>query len=145
MRDYKEWTFSHLKEWLQQFNNQVDGAPCSVCQTGEEYIIFSCTALARPGDVDVIEKIVASQMYEKLSKYLDNKKGRIYWRERLECDISPFDVVIKVDANGPDFDFIIDRRCVKDKNWVKIQCFCRCYRASMPVPFDLLGTREVAA
>ena len=122
--------FSGLKKWLAELPNQTVGDPTAICETGEPYIEFQESALARPGDVEVIEREVARRMGRRLGEYLDPRKGRIYWRIPFESDIDQTNVVVRYDENGPDLDPVLDRKCVMDKNWRRITAYCRLYRAN---------------
>lgn len=125
------YSFIELKHWLDGLPNQVDGDPCAVSDIGEPYVAFHFGALARPGDVEVVESVVADYMRNALENYLKDKGGRIYWRTRLEWEIIPYSVIVKMDENGPDKDYVTDRKCVMDKNWRAVRCFCRLVRAQL--------------
>ena len=139
-------TFAEHKDWLAKFPDQQDGLPCSVCETGEPYVEFRATALARPGDAATIEGLVADQMKNQLGEYLNGRRGRIYWRIRLETDIDDYPMVARYDDNGPDKDFMTDRRCHLDKNWKRVAAYCRVYRATLLAPSEeALMRREDSA
>ncbi|HZS57517.1 MAG TPA: hypothetical protein VFA65_24165 [Bryobacteraceae bacterium] len=127
-------TFKELHDWLNGFEDQTDGIPAAICEIGEPYREFFAHSFVRPGDEKVGEKVVAVMMHRQLDNYLSEKDGRIYWRIRLEEEISDVYVVQKYDINGPDMDFITDRKCFADKNWRKVGAFCRLVRASRKAP-----------
>ena len=118
-------SFVELESALNEFPNQTDGDPCSVCEIGEEYIAFHARGLARPGDEKIIERLVVAEMCEKLDKYFEKKSGRIYWRERFISEVTPHSVVLRLDVNGSDDDFITGHKCIMDKNWLKVHAYCR--------------------
>lgn len=122
-------SFSAIEKWLAELPDQVDGIPSGISDCGEPYVEFIETALSRPDDVKTIEGMVARHMSRRLQEYLEPRKGRIYWRIRFESDIDTDAVVVRYDENGPDVDVLTDRPCVLDKNWRRIGCYCRLYRA----------------
>lgn len=123
-------SFAELKKYLGSLANQTFGLPASICETGEPYVEFQESALARPDDIECIERRVAERMSRRLGGYLDTRHGRIYWRFPFESDIDTVAVVARYDDNGPDRDPITDRKCVMDKNWRNVACYCRLYRAT---------------
>jgi hypothetical protein len=125
--------FGELKRLLDGLPNQVDGLAGPVCETGDNYIEFSERQLTRPDDEKIIERNVVRRFWRGLSVYLNERKGRIYWRMRLETDVEEWAEVIKFDDEGPDRDFLTDRRCFLDKNWRVVQAYCRVYRAPLAV------------
>jgi len=137
-------TFADLQRWLADLPDQAKGDPCSVCQTGENYIEFHEYGLARPDDVAAIEAVVVQRMIRSLTTYLNPRKGRIYWRVPLEFSISETDVAVRFDDNGPEVDFVTNRKCVKDHNWRRVACYCRLYRANLPT-VDRESTPAIAA
>lgn len=122
--------FSSLKAWLAEFPDQVDGFPSAICETGEPYVEFTYSALARPADAEIVERRVSEAMARDLARYLENRAGRIYWRARLETEENTDSVVVKYDENGPDREFVTDRKCLLDKDWTRLSCYCRLYRAT---------------
>lgn len=122
--------FADLVEWLASFPDQGAGDPCGVCQTGEPYVVFSHTALARSEDVEVIEREVARSMACRLDDYLRSRGGRIYWRIPFESEIRDDAAVVRFSEDGPDVDFLTDRKCFKDHNWKRVSAYCRVYRAT---------------
>ncbi len=142
---YTEHTsFAGIKQWLSGLDDQTVGVPAAVCETGELYIEFFQAALARPEDVAVIEAHVAGQFAAQLTKYLAARSGRIYWRIPFESDVSDATAVVRYDVNGPDEDVLTGRKCILDKNWKRVACYCRLYRATMQAP-DISVARVRAA
>lgn len=145
MERYCEYdSFLELKKYLHELPNQIIGVAAAVCETGEPYVEFQESALARPNDVEVIERKVAARMSRKLFDYIGKRSGRIYWRIPFEFDIAPTDVVVRYDENGPDKDAITDRKCVMDRNWRNVTAYCRLYRATMVAP-EPIQTTAIAA
>jgi hypothetical protein len=122
-------SFAELKKIADGLDDQTTGEPNAICEIGTPYIEFLHKGLARPGDEAIIERVVVGAMVRALNVYLGDKHGTIYWRERLEMDVGPYGVVLRYDNNGPDIDEVTNRRCVKDKNWVRIGIYCRLVRA----------------
>lgn len=122
-------SFDEMKRWLDSIEGQTVGIPTAVCQTGEHYVEFFENGLARPSDTKVIEANVARAMQTRLAKYFEDRRGMIYWRIPFETVIEPTAVVVRYDEAGPDHDFMTDRRCVMDKDWVAVKAYCRLYRA----------------
>ncbi len=122
-------TFVRLKEYLDALPDQVTGTPGYVTHLGKMYREFMVKALSRPGDVAVVEGMVATSMKELLDQYLEPRKGRIYWRYRLECEVREAPVVMEYRADGPDTDLITGEQCVMDKDWRRVSCYARLYRA----------------
>ena len=122
-------SFVELERALNEFPNQTNGDSSSVCEIGVPYIAFHARGIARPGDEKTIERFIVNEMCEKLDEYFDGKSGRIYWRHRIEFDVSQHNEVLRLDVNGPDVDFITDQKCVMDKNWRKVHLYCRLVRA----------------
>jgi hypothetical protein len=132
-------TFVGLRAALEEsIPDQVDGHSYSISDIGEPYIEFFAKGLARPGDERVVEGIVVEQIARQLAAYLDRRRGRVYWRERLQLEIEPQHIVVKFDSNGPDVDPLTNRRCVMDKNWLRVGAYCRLIRALEPTS-DLYG------
>ena len=130
----KFYGFIELKKALEDLPNQVVGKPFSICEAGELYVEFLESALARPDDVEVIERNVVSLMARRLFDYLAGRSGRIYWRIPFEYEIAHHSEVVRYDENGPDTDIFTDRRCVLDNNWRRVACYARLYRATHYVP-----------
>jgi hypothetical protein len=126
-------SFAELEKWLKEYPDQVVGLPQAICEAGEPYVEFTEAALARPDDVKAIERIVAQRMHRQLSSYLGSRKGRLYVRLPFEYEIDEQEVVIRFDENGPDKDFLTDRKCHLDKNWRRVACYFRCYKANHPL------------
>lgn len=121
--------FKQLKQWLDGLPDQVVGSQAAVCETGELYIEFTESSLCRPADIDVLEAHIANRMAYRLSRYLEGKRGRIYWRCPLEFDVTDHPQVVRYDENGPDRDFLTDKKCILDKDWKGVSLYCRLYRA----------------
>lgn len=134
---YEVSGFKELADRLKGLPDQTIGLPCHVCETGEPYQEFFSFGLARPDDVAVVERAVAGDMSKRLDEYLNSRGGRIYWRIPFEWEITQKPVVVRYDENGPDKDPVMDRKCVMDKNWLKVACYCRVYRAAMRLPGDI--------
>lgn len=137
-------SFGELKTYLAGLSNQVVGAAASVCETGEPYVEFFEVGLARPADVEIIERLVAGRMGVHLQEYLGGRSGRIYWRIPFESEVTEYPIVARYDDNGPDRDVVTDRKCVFDRNWRRVACYCRLYRASLPT-FDTAPVSHIAA
>ncbi len=128
---------AELHAALNNIPDQTTGDPCAISDIGEPYVAFRSSAIARPGDEALVERYVVAAMVQQLNDYFDGKAGRVYWRERLEFDVGPHEVVLRMDVNGPDKDFLTDQPCVMDKNWVRLCLYCRLVRArcqTMPTP-----------
>ena len=144
--------FSDLKKWVDSLPvKQVDGTPTAICgETGEKYTVRLFGGLARPGTEHLLEESLAVQMQNAISKAIeyaipyDMENGKwatpnnnvrpksakiedvtIYWRERLESGRDNYPVVTAYSEDGPDFDFLTDRRCMMDREWRKIGIYCR--------------------
>lgn len=138
--------FDSVESWLRSFPEQMMGIPTAICQTGEPYVEFLEFGLARPADVRVIEAIVARKFVDRIGAYLGQRAGHIYWRIPFERSNDPAPVVVRYDELGPDKDFITDRKCVMDKDWVRVACYCRLYRASSIFDgFDFSVTPRIKA
>lgn len=122
-------TFGELALYLSNLPNQTKGQPAAVCETGEPYVEFYESALARPDDIGVIERIVDLRMTRSLNDYMRYRRGRIYWRSPFEHEVCVAPVVIRYDDSGPDTDILTDRKCHLDKNWRSVSCYCRFYQA----------------
>lgn len=122
-------SFATLESWLRELPDQITGIPTAICQTGEPYVEFRERALARPSDAKVIESNVAERMSSRLREYLCERSGLIYWRVPFEYETKKHSVVVRYDESGPDKDFVSDRKCVMDHDWVCVSCYCRLYRA----------------
>lgn len=123
-------TFAALKADLENIDGQNIGRPGPTCETGDPYVEFYASAYARPGDEALMEATVAEEMQLRLGRYFsEGRYGCLYWRMPLEWEIAPHSIVIQLDENGPDIDFITGQRCVKDHNWIKIAAYCRLFRA----------------
>lgn len=127
-------SFASLKDALDKLPDQVTGLPASVSDVGEEYVQFFESALSRPDDVAVIERAVANRMWRSMNDYLSRREGRIYWRIPFETDIDDHAVVLRYDDNGPDMDFLTNRKCYTDKSWKRVACYARLYRATLAIP-----------
>lgn len=127
-------SFDSIGHWLKHLDDQTTGLACHVSNAGEPYVEFIAQALSRPSDVEIIERQVATQFHAQLSSYLDARGGTIYWRIPFEFVIEEAAVVARYDINGPDKDFMTDRACFLDKDWKRIACYCRVYRATMRTP-----------
>lgn len=127
-------TFAALQTWLDGLPDQGDGVAASVSDAGEPYVEFHECGIARPDDVEMVEQVVAGMMAHHLSRYFADRKGRIYWRVRLETVKEPHTRIVRYDDAGPDLDFALNKKCLKDSNWLKVACYCRLYRARLAVP-----------
>jgi hypothetical protein len=122
-------SFSDLERWVTELPNQTQGLQQAICETGQPYREFFAGALARENDRAIIESVVASQMYTQLCNYFQNRLGTIYWRIPLETDTRKNSMVLRIDKNGPDTDFITGEKCFKDHDWWAIRAYCRLYRS----------------
>lgn len=140
-------SFHELKRWLEEFPNQMRGTPQAICETGEHYVEFFGAALARPDDVGVIEGVVARAVSKQLESYFETRGGRLYFRVPFESAVTDTFVVERYDENGPDYDPLIGRKCVADKNWKYVRAYVRLYRASHAFgePLTLVKSDETAA
>ena len=136
-------SFDELARALNDIPDQTMGIACSMSDVGEPYVEFLSAGLARPGDEKIIERYVVAEMCKKLDSYFKEKAGRIYWRIPFESCISPHEMVLRFDVNGPDVDFVTNEKCVKDKNWVRVAAYCRLVRTTWPIP-EILPERKVA-
>lgn len=123
-------SFTCLKAWLASFDDQTTGDPAAICQTGEPYVQFFASGLARPADVAAVEEVVAKNFHRQIEDYLNQRSGRIYWRTPFEHETTDTYVIERFDVNGPDTDPITDRKCFQDKNWKLLRCYARLYRAT---------------
>lgn len=126
-------SLAEFEKWTRSLSDQCDGQPCAISETGEEYLEFRGSGMARNGDIDVIEEHVLSYFRWQLELYFGGHRGRIYWRIRPHHEIAPTYVVTKLDENGPDIDFLTNQRCHKDKNWTIIRWRCRVLKSDKPV------------
>lgn len=126
--------FREIAIRLSAIRDQTMGIAGAICEAGEPYVELSDGAYARPDDVEKIEVVVANRMWRQLDGYLNKANGRVYWRMPFEYDIHDSHFVERFDVNGPDTDPMTDRKCVLDKNWKLIRCYCRLYRATLPLP-----------
>lgn len=122
-------SFASIKEWLDGLPDQTEGIAGRICQTGEPYVEFFASAIARPDDCEAVERNVAKLFRCYLEQYFSDRKGIIYWRERFESHVSDHQEVIRYDAFGPDVDPITNRQCYADRNWKRLAVYCRLYRA----------------
>ncbi len=131
-------TLQELKEWLDKYPDQMAGNPSGICEaTGQPYVEFYEYGISRPGDEAVIERHVAYELFLRITVYMGNllgthtaKEGRIYWRIPFEWVIADHAEVVRYDDEGPDYDAMTDRKCVKDHNWKIIKAYCRlCFMA----------------
>ncbi len=121
-------TFEELKEWISGLpNRQANGSPTNICsQTGDEYVEVFSRHAARPGDEKYAEKMVVEDMQRQICKlFTDRLHGTIYWRVPLETQIQKWSRVKEYREDGPDVDFLTDRRCVMDRNWKAVKAYCR--------------------
>ena len=136
-------SFDELERALNDIPDQTTGIAYAISDIGEPYVEFMAVGLARPGDEKIIERVVVADLCKRLDAYFKGKSGRIYWRIPFERDISQADVVLRLDVNGADTDFITGEKCVKDKNWVRVAAYCRLVRTTSPIP-ELSAERKVA-
>lgn len=123
-------SFAELEAKLDALPNQQLGSPTAVCkETGEEYETITISAWARPGDEAFIEKAVANQMSTRISTAMNGRIGTIYWRSCFEASIRQSSQVLSYDDSGPDIDFLTDKRCHMDHNWVAVGAYIRFTRA----------------
>ncbi len=125
----ERYTFAQLRARLDAMPDQEQGLPGDVCQAGEMYREFFVTAMSRPGDVAVVEDAVAANVLVLLDQYFLDREGRIYWHTPLEWDISESPLVMEYRDDGPDTEIITNERCVLDKDWWRVGCYTRLYRA----------------
>lgn len=128
-----DYSFAELQRWIDALPDQHLGVAGALSDVVEPYVEIMEGALARPGDVVVIESIVADFMQRRLKTYLNQRSGRIYWRVPFEWKIAPYPIVVRYDEDGPDIDFVTNQRCIKDKNWIGIKAYCRLVRARVTV------------
>lgn len=120
--------FNHLDTWVRSWKNyQEDGSPTAVCsQTGTPYTEVYAYQFFRPGDEAVAERTIARQMGQKISSlFCGRANGKVYWRQRLQYELSDEPQVIRYCEDGPDKDFYTDRNCIMDHNWKVIRAYCR--------------------
>jgi hypothetical protein len=83
----------------------------------------------RDADLDI--RVAREQTWVRFVKsvntYLKDKTNdmTLVWRIVPEDDLSDTYVVLSHDENGPDKDFITDRRCHTDKGWKKYGIYAR--------------------
>ena len=123
-------SFDELKTKLAAIPDQCIGRASSICQTVDKYEEISVRIWSRPDDLAHMESVAANEMATCLSRFLSGKEGRLYWRIPLETEIRHAHQVLRWDDNGPDFDFILDRRGYFDKDWRQICAYARLYRAA---------------
>ena len=136
-------SFDELTRELNGLPDQTVGRAYAISDIGEPYVEFLAICLARPGDEKIIETVVVAEMCKKLDAYFEGKSGRIYWRIPFETDVTPHEVVLRLDVNGPDLDFATGSKCVKDKNWIRVAAYCRLIRATLPVVDTLLAHEPI--
>lgn len=121
-------SLAELQEWISKLpNRQEIGSPSPVCeQTGEAYEEIYYGHWARPGDEAFAEKLVAIHMQRRIAGLFDGRRnGVVYWRIPLEYEIRDDMQPIEYRDDGPDIDFLLDRRCVMDRNWKTVKAYCR--------------------
>lgn len=125
-------SFKQLKWAIDNwYHDQVDGKLSAVCETGDPYVDFYESAIAREKDIAMVEACVADLMYNKLKRYVGDKlRCRIYWRERLKTSMYDYSIVSKFDSDGPDIDLITGKNCFLDHNWKKLYCHCCLFLAN---------------
>mgnify|MGYP001612549790 FL=1 len=127
-----QFSFSDLREWLASFPDQVAGKVGPFTETSTPYMEFFSRSFSRPDDVTVIEVMVARDMQRQLEIYFNNNRGKIHWRIPLETEVRPAHIVLRYDENGPDMDYVLDKRCHTDKNWRDVAAYCRLYYEVSP-------------
>lgn len=107
---------------------QITGIPSSCDANGNKYVELMCKALARPGDEKEVEAFACGnvlQQFEQMTRHTLAASSVIHWRVRPEIEVLPTGRVIEYREDGPDRDFLTDKRCVMDKNWVGISVYMR--------------------
>lgn len=54
----------------------------------------------------------------------EQHKLHVYWRCPFDADIQDWNRVVEYRDDGPDKDFITDRRCVMDRSRVLVKAYC---------------------
>lgn len=124
-------SFEDLRRWLASIPNQSRGTGIT-SMNGRPYIEFSQMGIARPGDEAMVERVVAQTMQHTLVAYFSLRPGHLYWRLPLETDISAWSIITRYDDEGPDQDWITNRRCHVDKNWLRVAAYCRLVKEPQP-------------
>lgn len=128
--------FEDAKRFLLTLPNQCTGRAMLTCETGEDYKEFRRVALSRPSDVAIISQSLASDFVHELQRYFAENKGTIYWRCKPEFRIEPHQVFQFYCEDGPDKDFILDKRGYADKDWVALKAYCRVCRSDKPAIYE---------
>lgn len=112
------------------------GRKRAVSNTGEPYVEISQYAICRDAEFDIAatKKFVASRMVRALREYFESRGGvgTLYYRVPLEDIMQDYPVVIKYDENGPDKDFLTDRRCYLDRGWKGYGMYVRLLLSTLP-------------
>lgn len=123
------------KRIAEKFPNAKKGQQAYFSDTGEAYIEFSESALARPDafDMEVVSKAVIARFSQRLAEYFQATKGQLYWRIPLEEDWVDMPQVIRYDKDGPDKDIFTQLPCYLDHRWKRYGVYCRLLRSDKPV------------
>ena len=112
-----------LKGW-----RQSDGPAATLNSAGEKYIEFGCGLHAREQDVDIIMSVactkLANAIHTLAARYTPQTHA-IEWRKRPECAVGDYPLVVEYRDDGPDMDFVTDRRCVMDKGFKLVKTYAR--------------------
>jgi hypothetical protein len=130
-------TFARLQEWIAgRMEPQREGFNSYFCDTGEDYAPeFYAGVISRdePFDLQVAESILCDEMKFALSEYLDSREGTIFWRDPLEMDIWRDGIIVEYREDGPDKDYLTDRRCLKDKRFCVLKAYARLIKTDKAV------------
>ena len=126
-------TLSEFMDAVDRLPDQRDGLPCWHCQTGEPYEEFYSKIPYRLGDEDAALEMTIEDMARHLNVYLNETRGTIFWRIRLKFADDSWSRVLWYDENGPDYDFLNDKRCFMDKAWRVAKMYCRLIRTDRPI------------
>lgn len=108
-------------------NKQILAKPQGICEaTGEEFKEIYVRHICRPGDEVFAERHVAQQMGWRIGElFTDRIYGTIYWRIPLEWEIVSAPQIVRYCEDGPDIDYVMDKRCLKDHTFRAIKAYCR--------------------
>ena len=120
-----------------EYPRQKDAARGHISETGEPYVEITSRGIARNIDFDInaVKSIVIENVSYQFRSYCAGKSGdthTLYWRIVPEFDLRDHYVVEKYDDNGPDLDFVFDKRCFADKNWKMYSVYMRLLISDKP-------------
>ena len=136
-------TFADMEKWLALFP-QNDGPKKPIDENGNEYIEISCCFPCRntPFDKLVAERQAVAYAWQSLFDIGCRSPATaiLSWRTRPELEVAAVPQVVEYRDDGPDVDYVSDRRCVYDRNWMMVKVYCRL--SVMPIERSRLSLTE---